>query len=191
MRLTLGYKQEDRCHVVMVSRSASLAEVVAKCEHVFGCANTVLEVAVGSRRAVVSDVEQLRDGDHLNLSTKKRNARALPRLRKRSSRVVYEESECSEEGGGSEAEDEGNEENDENEEENEDDESEGSEDSEKQSEEGSDVPAEEDSEREDSGSDSAHDDAEPQMPAVYSRIQPGANNGHTSGRRIDTYDRDF
>ena len=105
MRFTLGYMQDDQRHVVVASRSASLAEVVAECEHVFGCANTVLEVAVGSRRAIVSDAEQLRDGDHLHLS-KKRSARVANRPRKCTSCVVYEESDCSEEEGGEESEDE-------------------------------------------------------------------------------------
>ena len=209
MRLTVANAPLSDIYVVMIDQSASLTTVIADCMRKHQITDVrkqyMLEVEVGSQRAKVTSVNDLRDGDKLHVievkasrdgdhpvrSASDRIPNSQPNAKRKCIDLIDDEddNESDEEllsiqrhakRARPNYEDDGEEESDDDEESDSDDEESDSDDEES------------DSDDEESDSDDEKDEwSATFMPSVHTRIRPGANNRHTIGRKVDSYDRCF
>jgi hypothetical protein len=211
MRLTVAYAHSSDIYVVMIDQSALLTTVIADCLRKYQITNVrkqyVLEVEVCSQKAKVTSVNDLREGDKLHLVESSRDGDPFCEISTRSARdrtlkskLDNEKRKCSDLIDDDDDDDDDSDvellsiqshakRNRPNYTECESDEEDDSE--EESSEEESDDDSDSDHD-EDGDSDDEEDEWNAtHMPPVYTRIRPGANNRHTIGRKVDSYDRRF
>jgi hypothetical protein len=207
MRCTVAYAPSSDIHIVTIDQSASLTTVIADCMRKHQITDVrkqyALEAEVGSQQAKVTSVNDLRDCDKLHVVEVKasrdgdRPVRSASNsqpdakrecihiddddsdkeplsIRRRAKRPRFNRVECEIDEADREAE------------------SYYGEDSDSKDENSDGKDEDSDSEDEDSDSEDEEETSNAtHMPRVHTRIRPGANNQHTIGRKVDSYDRRF